>query len=60
MPERETTPELDLKEALARLRTYTPLLAAMTPEERAELFSYDGPEVAGQLGGDDAENDDAR
>lgn len=38
-----------LTEARARLRAYTSPLAALSEEQKAARFAYDGEEVAGNL-----------
>jgi hypothetical protein len=39
----------ELEQARTRLRTYRSSLSRMTPEQRAELFSSDDPEISGNV-----------
>jgi hypothetical protein len=39
----------EFAKALGRLRNYVSPLEGKTPEERAKLVSYDGPEVSGEI-----------
>ena len=40
----------DLKAARARLASYRSLLSSLSADDRAAVLSYDGPEIAGDIG----------